>query len=358
MQMDVWTIAWTLVAVVALTVAAVLLFAMRTEKCHAGSREMRIAMKKKIAIVIMVSIGSLLLFAHKKDPEYLKARRSGGELRMIVSAVGDDGNSVSNAKVRVLMGMNFREKAYYIDGVTDANGLFIVEGKTTGNEIEIEVTKDGYYRGHNKVCLIAMGNEFEVKDGRWQPWGMKVNIPMRMMINPVSLIKKKGGVPVPEANTWIGFDMKRGDWVGYGGEGLASDFEVRLQWDGKPVVSSEFARLELRFVGDGAGYYATNTTPHSAFSGVYNASTNEVYHKEFACSTSRTNGVMTTQEIPKGKLFVTRSRCKVDDNGAVLEANYGFVRAMLIEGGYNGKAEMFVNYRFNPTPNDTNLEPK
>ncbi len=37
MQMDVWTIAWTLVAVVALTVAAVLLFAMRTEKCHAGS---------------------------------------------------------------------------------------------------------------------------------------------------------------------------------------------------------------------------------------------------------------------------------------------------------------------------------
>ena len=41
-----------------------------------------------------------------------------------------------------------------------------------------------------------------------------------------------------------------------------------------------------------------------------------------------------------------------------MQANYGFVRAIMIEGGYNGKAEMFVNYRFNPTPNDTNLEPK
>ena len=50
-------------------------------------------------------------FAHKKDPEYLKARRNGGELRMIVSAIDDDGNAVSNVAVRALMGMNFREKA-------------------------------------------------------------------------------------------------------------------------------------------------------------------------------------------------------------------------------------------------------
>ena len=34
------------------------------------------------------------------------------------------------------------------------------------------------------------------------------------------------------------------------------------------------------------------------------------------------------------------------------------IRAMLIEGGYNGKAELFMNYRVNPIPNDINLEPK
>ena len=68
-----------------------------------------------------------------------------------------------------------------------------------------------------------------------------------------------------------------GDWVGYGGVGRTPDFEVKLQWDGKPVVSSEFARMELRFVGDGAGFYMANTTSNSAFSGIYNAATNEMY---------------------------------------------------------------------------------
>lgn len=315
-------------------------------------------MMKNLVFMIVALTVAMTAFAHKKDPEYLKARRNGGELRMIVSAVDDDGNVVSNAAVRVLMGMNFREKAYFINGITDYQGQFVVEGKTTGNEIEIVVTKDGYYKGHKKLCLITMGNEFEVKNGKWQPWNMKVNIPIRLVVNPVALVKKKGGVVVPETNTWIGFDMKQGDWVGYGGKGLIPDFEVKLQWDGKPVVSSDFARLELRFVGDGAGFYAANTTPNSAFSGVYNASTNEVYNKEFVCSTTRSNGTVITQEIPQGKLFITRSRCKLDDKGAVVEANYGFVRAMPIEGGYGGKAKMFINYRFNPTPNDTNLEPK
>ena len=181
---------------------------------------------------------------------------------------------------------------------------------------------------------------------------------MREVRNPVSLIKKKGGVSVPRTDVWIGFDMKQGDWVGYGGVGRTPDFEVKIQWDGKPVVSSELVRMELRFVGDGAGFYMANTTSNSAFSGIYNAATNEVYKKEFTCSTTRRNGTVSTEEIPSGKLMVVRSRCRLDDKGDVVEANYGFIRAVLIEGGYDGKASAFMNYRFNPTPNDTNLEPK
>lgn len=186
-------------------------------------------MKKKITVMIIASIGVLLLFAHKTDPDYLNARRNGGDTRIVLSIIDDDGQPVSNAMVRVLMGMNFRERAYYINGVTSATGKFVIEGKTTGNEIEIEVVKEGYYRGRKKLCLIAMGNEYKVKRGRWQPWGMKVNIPMRKVKNPVSLIKKKGGVAVPETGTWIGFDMKLGDWVGHGGKGLVPDFEANLQ---------------------------------------------------------------------------------------------------------------------------------
>ena len=173
-------------------------------------------MKRSFGVILATLTIGMTAFAYKNDPEYLNAQRNGGELRMVLSATDDDGNAVSNASVKVLMGMNFREKAYYISGRTDGKGQFVVEGKTTGNEIEIEVTKDGYYRGRKRLCLIAMGNEFDVKDGRWQPWGMKAQIPMREVRNPVSLIKKKGGVSVPRTDVWIGFDMKQGDWVGYG----------------------------------------------------------------------------------------------------------------------------------------------
>ena len=69
-------------------------------------------MKKKITIMIIVFMGSLLLFAYKKDPDYLNARRNGGDTRIVLSIIGDDGRPVSNATVRVLMGMNFRERAY------------------------------------------------------------------------------------------------------------------------------------------------------------------------------------------------------------------------------------------------------
>ena len=109
-------------------------------------------------------------FAHKKDPEYLKARRNGGELRMIVSVVDDDGNAVSNANVKVLMGMNFRENAYFVNGITGAKGQFVIEGKTTGNEIEISVTKDGYYNASKKLCLIKMGSEYAMLSGNHGAW--------------------------------------------------------------------------------------------------------------------------------------------------------------------------------------------
>ena len=142
---------------------------------------------KKLVICLVAATASMLVVAHKKAPDYLKARRDGVNLRMILSAVDDYGSAVSNASVKVLMGMNFREKAYYINGTTDADGRFVIEGRTTGNEIEIDVVREGYYRGHKKLCLITMGNEYEVKNGRWQPWGMKVNIPMRKVKNPVSL---------------------------------------------------------------------------------------------------------------------------------------------------------------------------
>ena len=277
---------------------------------------------------------------------------------MIVSAVDDDGNAVSNANVKVLLGMNFREKAYFISGITDAKGQFAIEGTTTGNEIEIEVTKDGYYKAAKKLCLIKMGSEYEVRNGKWQPWGMVVKLPMRKIVKPVKLLALHDGIQIPATNTWIGFDMKKKDWVVSGRGGEIPDFEVMVQWDGRPMMTLEFAQMDIRFVGKGAGFYFTDKTIGSAFTGAYKADTNNTFHTEFTCRAMRKDGVFSDSGVPKGKLMVVRSRCKLDDKGNILEANYSTIRTLFIEGGWNGKAQAIVNYQFNPTPNDTNLEPK
>ena len=315
-------------------------------------------MMKNLVFVMAALIAAVSVFAYKKDPEYLNARRNGGELRMIVSAIDDDGSAVSNASVKVLMGMTFRERAYYINGVTDVNGQFIVEGKTTGNEIIIEVTKDGYYKSSQKLCFIKMGSEYEVSNGKWQPWGMMVKLPMRKVVNPVGLLALHDSIQVPATNTWIGFDMKKKDWVACGRGGEIPDFEVKVQWDGKPIATLEFAQMDIRFVGKGAGFYYADKTIGSAFTGVYNADTNKAFQSEFTCRAMRKDGVFSDSGVPEGKLMVVRSRCKLDGRGDVLEANYSTIRALFIEGGWNGKAEAVMSYQFNPTPNDTNLEPK
>ena len=43
---------------------------------------------------------------------------------------------------------------------------------------------------------------------------------------------------------------------------------------------------------------------------------------------------------------------------SVKEGKEANIDRLFIEGGVDGKAIAIVNYQFNPTPNDTNLEPK
>ena len=315
-------------------------------------------MMKKLVFMMVVLTVVMPVFALKKDPEYLKARRNGGDTRIVLSIIGDDGQPVSNATVRVLMGMNFRERAYYINGVTSTDGKFVIEGTTTGNEIEIDVSKDGYYRTSEKLCFISMGNEYNVKDGRWQPWGMELQLRLRVIRNPIALVGDVNGYYVPETNKWIGFDMKRADWVLSGHKGNMSDFEVFLEWDGLPSRDSKLLKLHFRTVDPKGGFYYADSVRESRFSGVYTASTNEVLQQAFSCQTAQKEGRIIKEGLPHSKLLVLRSRCICDQEGILKKANYSAISWIAVEGSRKGKGEMLLSYSFNPTPNDTNLEHK
>ena len=163
-------------------------------------------MKASALAFFAILIGT---FTYGRDvsPDFERAQIRGAKTRIVLKAVDDVGNPVAGASIHVLMGMNYRLKSYDIDGVTDTNGIFVVEGKTTGNEIEITAMKNGYYQpSKERLCFIGIGNEYEVKDGKWQPWGMEIPLVFREVRNPVKLISKVDGYMIPATNCWIGFD--------------------------------------------------------------------------------------------------------------------------------------------------------
>ena len=297
------------------------------------------------------------IYASKKDPEYLRAMRSGALTRIILLTTDDDGTPVPDVAINVLMGMEYREEAYFINGKTDKQGKFVVEGITKGNEIEIEATKDGYYDAFKKLCFIRRGEEHNVENGKWQPWGMEVSLPLREKRNPIPLVRIAKFIDLVSTNQWVGFDMKEKDWIAPGHKGKVADFEAKLIWDGEHLSRTKQTDLQVRFVGDGAGYYLADKTPYSAFPGVYHASTNAPLLKEFWCRTATKNWVCTQTGVPEGKRIIARTRCKLNSQQEVIEANYSSFRAFTVEGDGNGKADALIKYDFNPTPNDTNLEP-
>ena len=313
-----------------------------------------IGLVQALAAALFLAVG-----AQQKNPELMRAERSGAALRMVLRVLDDDKKPVPNAKVNVLMGMNFRERSYHIKGLTDAAGVFVVEGNTTGNEVEINVKKEGYYKSAKKLCLIKHGEEFEVKKGRWQPWGMEMPVSLRKIVDPIDhLVIEKKNYVIPATNAWFGFDMQIGDWVAPHGKGKETDFSICLRWDGKPLYYSKCSEIDVRFdASKMAGFYAWTNVVGSIFVGVYHADTNQQYAATTWLSTSLKNGEISSAGFPEYGSLVTRSRCVFDENRNLVGANYGIIKGILVEGGWDGKALMWIRYFFNPTPNDTNLEP-
>ena len=137
-----------------------------------------------------------------------------------------------------------------------------------------------------------------------------------------------------------------------------SDFEVFLEWDGLPSRDSKLLKLHFRTVDPKGGFYYADSVRESRFSGVYTASTNEVLQQAFSCQTTQKEGRIVKVGLPHSKLLVLRSRCVCDQEGILKKANYSAISWIAVEGSRKGKGELLLSYFFNPTPNDTNLEPK
>ena len=296
---------------------------------------------------------------------FQEAYKKGAKARIWFRVVDDIGNPVDGANVNVFFDMADRSKGRRVIKQTDANGVCIAEEKTKG-VLEIEVSREGYYRSNDLISFITMGHEHEVENGKWQPWGMDRQIILLPVKNPQARIAGTSDWKrTRELKKWLGFDLMKYDFVKPYGDGIVSDVEVMFDWDGVwDIKDYRGMALKMRFSEKYAGGYYATKTPGSEYVGIYHANTNEYYKTEFSYSERVTGrdkrGNVTgyeRQSFDTSKVLVVRSRCKLNEDGSLKSANSFQVYYIQFAGGKRGAALKFLSI-YNPTPNDTNLEPK
>ena len=158
-------------------------------------------------------------------------------------------------------------------------------------------------------------------------------------------------------NKWIGFDLPKNDFVYPHGTGEVADFEVYIDWDGDWIPRYRGMTVEIRFQDPYSGYYETKKNLESEFKGPYTAEPHRRYLQSAEFSEKvLSDGEIEERHFDKSKCWVVRSRCKVDDQGKLISANYSVVHDILFACKRNRKGGFCVAGSFNPVPNDTNLE--
>ena len=311
-------------------------------------------MKHIVSIAVVCVLGSHAAVAKVSDAVF-QALTKGAQTKIELHIQDDDGTPVPDAKIKAYLGMNFRPKGTWVNGITDTNGVFVLEGKTCGDEIEVFVTKTGFYGTRLVYCYAKMGEEHDVKDGKWQPYGANEKIVRRRMLKPVELDSKGKLFDIPTTNSWIAFDVVKMDWVHPYGNGDVNDLELKFEWDGLFQNVSRFQNLQLKFPNCVDGAYTSKNATYSNFMYSYAANTNAYYTNAFEFSMKRENGRYIANKLGDDSEMLCRLRSGTNKYGKVVSCSYARFRGLDFGGGV-GKGNFYIFRDINPTPTDPNLE--
>ena len=102
----------------------------------------------------------------------------------------------------------------------------------------------------------------------------------------------------------------------------------------------------------------------SAFTGVYAADPQKTYLQYFHYFRRPIRDAKGRkiggegERFDKSKVLVVRSRCVVDEEGNLVSARYFEIENFEFSCSREKEVALCFNLIYNPTPNDTNLEPK
>ena len=115
--------------------------------------------------------------------------------------------------------------------------------------------------------------------------------------------------------------------------------------------------MEVSFANNPfAGVYQLKVDGSSEMNSVYHADTNATYLSSLLFTVDRDVNGFHRRDLEEGQYLVFRTRTRTNEMGRLVSAHYGKVYGNWRFGERGGMAIQKIE--FNPTPNDTNLEPK
>ena len=102
-----------------------------------------------------------------------------------------------------------------------------------------------------------------------------------------------------------------------------------------------------------------STCRESSFRGLYRADAGREYDQKRAVFFEKVDerGGRTRKNFNDDECWVARTRCKIDEYEKLISCHYAAIRSVAYSCRKKGEASFCLSYVFNPTPNDTNLEP-
>ena len=286
--------------------------------------------------------------------EMRETAKHGEKGKATFHVVDTDGNSVAGADISA---------GFYGgsggSGQTDADGLFVVEGKTlNGASLLYTIKKQGFYQTRAEYQLGKRGYRC-LENGRWIPWNPTLRVTLKAIRKPIPMYIKKAKIIFPGRNEYFKYDLLVGDWVEPHGKGNTAD--ISLMYQASRSRSSEYLdftkELEIRGANEMDGFILMTKDVWSEFGTLYEAPTVGYSASISLCMDRTPTNIIRRLESSASDYYVFKSRTRLVDGMEV--SHYGKILGGIDYGSaatdtVGGSATL--RYYFNPTPNDRNLE--
>ena len=277
---------------------------------------------------------------------------------LTVKVLDDNGQPCSGAEVRVGFSQNrMNDPSKVHRGFAETNGVFSVIDSGDGG-VGVAVYKEGYYDWHDRYLFYAHAHT-----GEMMPFNSSekpISVLLKKIESPSPMYVKEVELAFPEEGVPLGFDLERGDWIQPYGLGVNADLLLTAK---RLIIDKDNFESEIKVLlsneHDGLLELSESEIIRNSSFPLPRYAPEIGYKTEWYRQINKSSGARSyIPNKPNEKTgFVFRVRTEMDENGEIIQANYGKIDGdFRFVGQMADKMSVIFTYYFNPVLNDRNLE--